>query len=135
MFYNALLEGGVTRVKALTMYFGVIVGSHMWISLIEGQPCRGTENCIQNVNGSLQTPGAVLKKNESNDLVAYRAPRFDDPAIMKDIAEASTIIVDGSIDNPDKVDALALSRHPNDLFLKYGDAIFYQGPSSKYPGR
>lgn len=135
MFYNALIEGGVTRSKALAMYYGVVVGSHMWISLIEGRPCNGLENCVQNVNGSVQIPDTVVKKNDNGDLVAYRASRFGNPDIAKDILDASTIIESGLIDNPDDVDALALSRHPNDFFLIYGDSIVYQGPSSKYPDR
>jgi hypothetical protein len=36
MFYSALIEGGVSRPKALTMYYAVTVGSHMWVKLMEG---------------------------------------------------------------------------------------------------
>lgn len=135
MFYDALVESGVNRAKALTMYYAVLVGSHMWIDLMEGRPCAGLEKCVQNVGGRVSIPGAVIKKNESGDLVAYRKPQFEDPAIAKDIAAASSIIEGGSIDSPDDVEALARARHPNDFFLSNGDAIFYQGPSSKYPDR
>ena len=135
MFYDALIESGVPRAKALSMYYAVIVGSHMWINLIEGQQCHGIDNCIQSVNGSLQVPDAVVRKNGNGDLQAYRAPRFQRPDIAKDIAEADIIIEAGSIDGPDAVDALAMSRHPNDFFLMNGDAMSYEGPSSKYPDR
>jgi hypothetical protein len=66
-------------------------------------------------------------------LQAYRAPRFDRPDVAKDIAEASVIIEGGTIDSPAAVEAMALSRHPEDFFLRNGDAVAYQGPSSKYP--
>jgi hypothetical protein len=142
MFYDALIESGVPKVKALAMYYGVLVGSHMWISLIEGQPCSGIDNCVRNiggnlrnVSGSLQIPGAIVKKNDNGDLVAYRTPRFDNPDIARDIVEATTIIAGGSIDNPDDVDALANSRHPTDFFLRHGDAVLFEGPSSKYPDK
>ncbi len=36
MFYDALIESKVDRRKALIMYYAVVVGSHMWIDLIEG---------------------------------------------------------------------------------------------------
>lgn len=135
MFYDALVESGVNRAKALTMYYAVLVGSHMWIDLMEGRPCAGLERCVQNVGEPMSIPGAVIKKNESGDLVAYRKPRFEDPAIAKDITAASSIIEGGSIDNPDDVEALARARHPSDFFLNNGDAISYQGPSSLYPDR
>ncbi|MGO8098547.1 DUF1353 domain-containing protein [Rhizobium leguminosarum] len=135
MFYDALVESGVNRAKALTMYYAVLVGSHMWIDLMEGRPCAGVQNCVQNVGGSTPIPGAVIKRNESGDLVAYRKPRFADPEISQDITAASSIIEGGSIDNPDDVEALARARHPNDFFLINGDAVSYQGPSSKYPDR
>lgn len=135
MFYDALVESGVNRGKALAMYYAVIVGSHMWINLIEGQPCRGVGNCIQNINGSLQIPNVVIKRNDAGDLQAYRAPRFDQSNIAKDILEASTIIEGGSIISPEAVETMALNRHPEDFFLKNGDAIIYQGTSSVYPNR
>lgn len=133
MFYDALIESGVHRAKALTMYYAVLVGSHMWINLVEGKPCKGMNNCVQNVGGSLSIPSAIIERNESGELVAYRSPRFSDPEIEKDITEAGAIIEGGSIDNPDAVEELARGRHPDDFFLNNGDAITYQGPSSKYP--
>ena len=135
MFYDALIESGVNRAKALSMYYAVIVGSHMWINLVEGQPCRGMDNCIQNVNGNLQVPDTIVRKNETGDLQAYRPQRFTQPNIAKDILEASAIIEGGSINSPEAVEGLALSRNRGDFFLKNGDAIAYQGPSSKYPDR
>lgn len=133
MFYDALVESGVNRAKALTMYYAVLVGSHMWIDLMEGRPCAELDRCVQSEGETVSIPDAVIKKNESGDLVAYRKPRFDDPAIAKDITVASSIIEGGSIDDPNDVEALARARHPSDFFLNNSDAIFYQGPSSKYP--
>lgn len=133
MFYNALIESGVNREKALTMYYAVNVGSHMWISLMEGKKCQGISNCIQNVDGSLQIPNTVIKQNEAGDLQAYRAPRFEHPEIANDILEVSKIIQKGLVTSPEEIDAMALNRHPHDFFLKNGDSILYQGPSSRYP--
>ncbi|TBC25596.1 DUF1353 domain-containing protein (plasmid) [Rhizobium ruizarguesonis] len=135
MFYDALVESGVNRAKALTMYYAVLVGSHMWIDLMEGRPCAGLDRCVQSEGETVSIPGAVIKMNESGDLVAYRKPQFDDPAIANDITAASAIIEGGSVDNPDDVEALARERHPSDFFLNSADAVFYQGPSSKYPDR
>ena len=155
MFYDALIESGVFRAKALTMYYAVVVGSHMWISLIEGRPCSGVENCIQKAadpsatmtiirsmqgrRESMSVPDGsssiIIKRNEAGELIAYRGPRFSDLTIAADIAEADLIISSGSIKTPEEVDALALMRHPNDFLLQAGDALPFEGPSSKYPDR
>lgn len=135
MFYDALVESGVNRAKALTMYYAVLVGSHMWIDLMEGRPCAGLDRCVQNEGQTVSIPDVVIKTNEIGDLVAYRKPRFYDPVIAEDITTASYIIEGGSINNPDDVEALARERHPSDFFLNNADAIFYQGPTSRYPDR
>lgn len=135
MFFDALIESGVSRSKSLIMYYGVTVGSHMWINLMEGQNCKGVANCIQSVGAALPIPDAIVRKSENGELQAYRAPRFDQPEIAKDIAEAAVIIEGGSIDTPEEVEAMALNRHPDDFFLQHGDAVVYEGPSSSYPDR
>jgi hypothetical protein len=133
MFYDALIESGVNRAKALVMYYAVIVGSHMWIDLMEGRPCTGIGNCIQDTNAPQQIPGAAIRKNDANTLQAYRPPRFMQPEVARDILEARVIIEAGSISNPDDVEKLALHRNPDDFFLKHGDSVSYQGPSSTLP--
>lgn len=136
MFYDALIESGVSKVKASTMYYAVMVGSHMWIDLMEGQPCSGgMENCIQNTGGSTNVEGAKITKNTDGQLQASRPPRFNDPAIAEDIKQAAGLIASGDYDAPEKVEALAKVRHPNDFFLRNGNSIRYQGPTSKYPDR
>lgn len=135
MFYDALIESGVTRAKALVMYYAVMVGSRMWISLMEGQPCSGVANCIQNVNASREIPDAAIRKNEAGDLQAVRPARFDDPKVRQDIAAAQTIIEAGSLETPEDVEQLARTRNPTDFFLTHGDSIRYQGPTSKLPIR
>jgi len=65
MFYNALIESGVDRPKALVMYYAVMVGSHMWINLHgrtalcrhEQLRSRGTRrncDCDPELNHSIQ---------------------------------------------------------------------------------
>ncbi|WP_324133575.1 DUF1353 domain-containing protein [Bosea sp. (in: a-proteobacteria)] len=136
MFYNALIESGVSKVKASTMYYAVMVGSHMWIDLMEGQQCSGgMKNCVQNTGGATSVEGAKIAKNADGQLQASRPPRFNDPAIANDIKQAAGLIASGDYDSPEKVEALAKVRHPNDFFLRNGDSIRYQGPTSKYPDR
>jgi hypothetical protein len=135
MFYDALIESGVTRIKALTMYYAVTVGSHMWINLMEGQKCSGIKNCIQSVNAAQTIPGSSIRKNEADELQAFRPARFGDPAVSKDISEAQIIIEGGSINSPEEVERLAKIRNPNDFFLTHGDSISYQGPTSNLSDR
>jgi hypothetical protein len=135
MFYDALIESGVPRPKASIMYYAVLVGSHMWINLIEGQPCSGMDNCVQGAGVPLRIPGAIVRKNENDELVAYREPRFGDPDVAKDLIEAGDFIGSGSFDSPERIEALARARHPEDLFLRNGDSIAFEGPSSRHPQR
>jgi hypothetical protein len=135
MFYDALIESGVTRVKALAMYYAVTVGSHMWINLMEGHNCSGINNCVQSSNAPQTIPGATIRKNETNELQALRPSRFGDPAVSQDISEARIIIEGGSINSPEDVERLAKNRNPNDFFLTHGDSISYQGPTSTFPDR
>jgi hypothetical protein len=135
MFYDALIESGVTKPKALTMYYAVMVGSHMWINLMEGHNCSGLSNCIQNVGAPQTIPGSTIRKNETNELQAYRPSRFGDPAVSRDISEAQTIIDGGSINSPEDVEKLAKNRNPSDFYLTHGDSIPYQGPTSTLPDR
>lgn len=134
MFYDALIESGVGQIKALTMYYAVLVGSHMWIDLMEGRPCNPkVGNCIQNTGGG-QIPDATIRKNAAGVLQAYRAPRFERPEIAKDIS-AATIIAGGSVMTPNAIEEMAKTRHPKDLFLHNGSSIEYEGASTKYPDR
>lgn len=135
MFYDALIESGVNQLKALTMYYAVMVGSHMWIDLMEGRKCSGLNNCVQNINVAQTIPDSTIRKNEANQLQAYRPARFEDPAVSKDISEARTIIEGGSINSPEEVEQLVKNRNPNDFFLTHGNSISYQGPTSKLPDR
>jgi hypothetical protein len=135
MFYDALIESGVNRLKALAMYYAVTVGSHMWINLMEGNNCSGLRNCVQNINAPQTIPGSTIRKNETNELQAYRPARFGDPAVSRDISEAQIIIEGGAINSPVDVERLAKNRNPNDFFLTHGDSISYQGPTSTFPDR
>ncbi|WP_162268416.1 DUF1353 domain-containing protein [Bradyrhizobium manausense] len=135
MFYNALIESGVSQAKALVMYYAVMVGSHMWINLMEGQPCSGIANCVRRAPAETVIPNASIRPNQAGELQAYRPPRFDDPAVMRDIREAQKIIEAGSIKAPEEVEQFAKRRNPSDFFLTHGDSVRYHGPSSKLPDR
>jgi hypothetical protein len=135
MFYNALIESGVDRAKALVMYYAVMVGSHIWINLMEGQPCSGVSNCVRARPTETVIPNSTIRPNQNDELQAYRAPRFDDPAVMQDIREAQKIIEAGSVKAPDEVEQLAKRRNPSDFFLTHGDSVRYHGPSSKLPAQ
>ena len=126
MFYYALVESGVSKAKASVMYYAVLVGSHMWTKPMKGKTCQGVPNCIQNVSSGLPTaPNASLKTNEVGELVLYWAPRFDDPNVLEDIRQASALIETDPTMSLEAVEALALRRHPNDVFLRNGDTIIY----------
>lgn len=135
MFYDALIESGVAQAKALVMYYAVMVGSHMWINLMEGQPCSGMGNCVRSRPSQTVIPGASVRSNQIGELQAYRPPRFDDPAVMQDIREAQKIIEAGSVKAPEEVEQLAKRRNPSDFFLTHGDSVRFQGPSSRLRDR
>jgi len=132
MFYNALVESGVDRIKASIMYYAVLVGSHMWTKPMKGDTCAGVANCIQVVGGGMPiVPNASVKKNEIGETLIYRAPRFEDPKIRQDIDEARSLIETSEVMTPEAIEALALKRHPGDFFLRHGDTVIYQGSTTK----
>jgi hypothetical protein len=133
MFYDALIESGVPTAKALTMYYAVMVGSHIWINLMEGQPCDGMGNCVRMRLPQTVIPDASVRPNQIGELQAYRPPRFDDPAVKQDIQEAQKIIEAGSVKAPEEVEQLAKRRNTSDFFLTNGDSVRFQGPSSTLP--
>ncbi|WP_065754075.1 DUF1353 domain-containing protein [Bradyrhizobium paxllaeri] len=136
MFYDALIESGVSQAKALVMYYAVTVGSHMWISLMEGQSCPNMSNCVRSrPPGQAVIPDASIRPNQIGELQAYRPPRFDDPVVIQDIQAAQKIIEAGSLKAPEEVEQLAKRRNPSDFFLTHGDSVRYEGPSSKLPNQ
>jgi hypothetical protein len=135
MFYDALVESGVSRAKAGVMYYAVLIGSHMWINLTEGQPCSGMDACIRNIGGRISVPGTVVRSNNEGQRQAYRPPRFQDPAFQSEIAAAGAIILSGTYDNGVAIEALARQRNPTDFFLNNGDSIAYEDNPSMGPAR
>lgn len=134
MFYDALIESNVPTAKALTMYYAVMVGSHMWINLMEGQPCDGIGGgCVRSRPMETDLQGATVRSNQIGELQAYRPPRFDKQEVQEDIQGAQKIIEGGSLKSPEEIEQLAKRRNPGDFFLTKGDSVRFQGPGSNLP--
>jgi hypothetical protein len=133
MFYDALVESGVSRVKAGVMYYAVLVGSHMWVNLMEGEACPGMRVCVRNIRDRTPIPGTVVRSNSEGQKQAYRPPRFEDPMVRKDIEEAGAIILTSGEGDAAAIEALARQRNPTDFFLNNGDWVAYEDETSKYP--
>ncbi|HRK23496.1 MAG TPA: DUF1353 domain-containing protein [Beijerinckiaceae bacterium] len=51
MFYDALIEQGVPKIKAGVMYGAVMIGGPTWTEVNVGKKCKLTDVCIRTVGG------------------------------------------------------------------------------------
>jgi Protein of unknown function (DUF1353) len=116
VFYEALLDQGVSVAKAKTMYLAVVVGGPKWIKLIPGNKCGN--DCVNTMKSM-------------SGIVGYRSRRADysTPALPKALQEAYLKLQA----NPDslsleQLDSLAQQLRPNDFYFANGDEIEVSSP-------
>lgn len=82
VFYDALRTSGVSRRRALTMYFAVMAAGPKWITLTDPIPCNNGQNCLMQVPATDLPQGFRRAVTEDGARVAIRAPRYDDPDFL-----------------------------------------------------
>lgn len=76
VFYDALLESGVSKGKAGVMYFAILVGGPKWVKLIKGKPCPFGYACINSVQIGSSLPGAGISLGEEDGVLLTRPADF-----------------------------------------------------------
>jgi hypothetical protein len=111
VFYDALLESGVPKVKAKLMYYAVLLGGPKWADLMPGKNCVG--NCINSITTKNNRPVKQTRKAD------YEL--FD---MQKELRQLETILtVNPDALTDEQLIARALERRPGDEFLTYRDKI------------
>lgn len=111
VFYDGLLAGGVSKAKAKTMYFAVVLGGPKWVKLKPGSSCG--PNCVQNFKSTAGVSGVYARRAD------YSAP---------DIAPSVQLVARILEMNPDsmsvdELEKLARGLRPKDFFLSNGDVV------------
>lgn len=98
MFYDALLDSGVSKIHAGTMYSAVVAFGPSWSVTVDGQVCDLVENCVKN------NPFIVLDLPSLNN--------FDgdyDPERVQEFTKEMEMKIRSESLNVDEIEALALS--------------------------
>lgn len=115
VFYQGLIEQGVSTAKAKVMYFAVYLGGPKWVELIPGKDCG--ENCVNAIKTASGTPGFRARKAD------YGAQ--DLPAELKKLSDEIEANPDLSLD---EIDARARALRPNDYYYKNGNQVKVDNP-------
>jgi hypothetical protein len=121
VFYDALLESGVSPARAKLLYYAVYLGGPKWVELIPGTGCGA--NCVFKV----ETNGAFGNANQEKTIIS-RPARYGDPAFAAELKEVEKLINEGG----DKVDLDYLQKRaekiePNDFYYKNPDKVTIGG--------
>ncbi|MDS4025502.1 MAG: DUF1353 domain-containing protein [Candidatus Contendobacter sp.] len=115
VFYEGLIDQGVSQAKAKLMYFAVYLGGPKWVELIPGKNCG--KNCINALKTAAGKP--VINFREADYSL------FDMQAILKDLSQELEA-------NPgaltlEQLEARAQARRPNDYYYTHGSQIQVDG--------
>ncbi len=111
VFYDGLIDQGVSMAKAKTMYLAVMLGGPKWTQLIPGIACG--ENCINNVKTVAGVAGYLSRKAD------YSAPDIA-PAMAK---LAALLEADADAISIEEIDAYAESLRPGDFYFQHGAEV------------
>ncbi|MFN3824146.1 MAG: DUF1353 domain-containing protein [Pseudorhodobacter sp.] len=121
MFYEALRDSGVPEIRASILYAGVLIGSGKWITRMEGKPCPYGQTCLQNA------PTFVLQQEGELFGTEGFAASFADVASVIEAADQPLTLAE--------IEALALERIPNPVYLENRSGLYHANPGELYPDR
>lgn len=131
VFYDALLESGVSESRAKLLYYAVYLGGPKWAELIPGIDCG--PHCImkaeidRSMGESSNMDRPLGKASKSRNFVT-RPARYTDPGFSTELEAVEKLIAESG----GKVDLLYLEKraenlNSNDIFYKSGDKIMLGG--------
>lgn len=116
VFYDALLDQGVSTAKAKTMYLAVLVGGPKWIKLIPGKNC-GT-NCINAMKSTTGVSG-----------FHSRAADYSLPALAPTMQEVhAQLQADPNALTVEQIETRARQLKPDDFYFANGDSTVVTSP-------
>lgn len=111
MFYNALIDLGVSEFKAKVMYYAVYVGGPRWIDVLaEGCEGRPAAECAK--DKTLRVVKTIMRpsKYDKMDMAGEMRAAEDHMAIKPDTTLR-------------ELEKMAQDRHPDDMFYQFGGGI------------
>ncbi|OUS27647.1 hypothetical protein A9Q99_14510 [Gammaproteobacteria bacterium 45_16_T64] len=111
MFYDALIDLGINKVKAKAMYFAVYWKGPKWVNLVPGEYCGF--NCIKQA-----IPSAMRWEGDS-----YGSEGFDEQ-----LSRVSNIIEKNPEVDLDELEAIARTLDSDSFFYQHGNAYSPSGP-------
>jgi hypothetical protein len=111
MFYDALTDLKVGRVKAKIMYYAVYLAGPKWIKLKPGQNCG--QNCINNV---------------SPTGLRWEGDQFGTPEFNAKLAEMKALIEANPEMSLEDIEKRAEEQKPGDFFFAHGAIYVPTGP-------
>jgi uncharacterized protein DUF1353 len=121
VFYDALIELGVTVAKAKLMYYAVYLGGPKWVEIIPGKSCG--PKCIFKI----ETSGSSAMPDQTVQIIA-RAPTYEEPGFVTELKEVERLIAE----HGDKADLSFLEKraeknNPDDFFYKNASRVVLGG--------
>lgn len=116
VFYDALLDQGVTVAKAKTMYLAVLVGGPKWIKLIASNKCG--KNCVNAMKSATGVEGYHSRPAD------YSLPSL--PSALQKVHTQLQINPDAL--SLDQLKSLAQELRPGDFYFANGDEIVVSSP-------
>jgi Protein of unknown function (DUF1353) len=126
VFYSALVESGVNKLKAKLMYGAVVIGGPKWTEaeIKPGKPCSLGSICVFSMPLQNLPKDGSLTSGENGSLYITRAARFERPEFQKDFGQLAAFIGAGG-DGPalEDIDARANELMAEDFFFQNGSSI------------
>lgn len=120
MFYEALIELGVNSYKAKLMYYAVYAGGPRWLDVVAPTCGEGTK-----------TPCGAAQTVQTVDQIK-RASNYDDMNLHKEMQDVAAYMDAHPDTSLDDIRAMAEKNHPEDVFLKRGDALGAGDPVDRF---
>ena len=124
VFYDALIESGVSKKMANILYFAVMVGGPKWTKVIKGKPCALGMSCINNVPNVAELPGAQLTLSPTTETLLTRENLYGSAQFANIMANnVPELEKDGDNMSPQDVEKKAAEAMNGDFYFSNGDEI------------
>ena len=132
VFYHALVESGVNKLKAKLMYAAVVIGGPKWtaVDIVPGKPCALGEACTFSLPLRNLPKEGNLVSGEDSALYISRPANFESIGFQKKFGDLSGYVASGGEDTPlEDIDARAAKLMADDFYFVNGPSLTDNGVS------
>jgi hypothetical protein len=128
VFYDALISAGVSKPKALLMYYAVYRFGPKWTELIPGKSCGLGGNCTFKLVAPIwPTDTKFIERTEDGKKRTFRvrAAKYDDPKLATSLKQMEALIsIGGEKLSRADIRRVAEQDQPNDFFFGNSNKLF-----------